>query len=128
MIFKLFSQLSVDGPGKTVKISQFRQFCPLVYLIASMISMTKYEINIFQLIFEVLRTSEGKNALCLLLLINIWLNSVKRNLGNTSTSLVIHCVSASKNKKCERVNFTSSFASSTNKIMSVYASSGNTHD
>ena len=41
MIFKLFSQLSVDGPGKIVKISQFRQFCPLVNLIASMISMKR---------------------------------------------------------------------------------------
>ncbi len=44
MIFKFFSQLSVDGPGKIVKISQFRQFCPLVNLIASMISMKRTEI------------------------------------------------------------------------------------
>ena len=45
MIFKLFSQLFVDGPGKIVKISQFRQFCPLVNLIGSMISMTRNEIQ-----------------------------------------------------------------------------------
>ena len=78
MIFKLFSQLSVDEPGKIVKISQFRQFCPLVNLIASMISMNRNEIRILQLIFEVLRTSEGKNALCLLLLTNNWSRSFKR--------------------------------------------------
>ncbi len=54
--------------------------------------------------------------------------SFKRNLGISSTSLATHIVSGSKNKKCERVNFTSSFASSANKIMCVHASSGNTHD
>ena len=41
--------------------------------------------------------------------------SFKRKLGNASISLVIHFVSASKNKKCECVNFTSEFTSSANK-------------
>jgi hypothetical protein len=86
MIFKLFSQLFVDGPDKIVKISQFRQFCPLVNLIASMINMTKNEINILRFIFEVLRTSEGKNALCLLLLTNIWPHSFKRTQENANTT------------------------------------------
>ena len=54
MVFNPFSQLTVDGPGKIVKISQFRKFCPLVNLIASMISMRGYEMEILQLIFEVL--------------------------------------------------------------------------
>jgi hypothetical protein len=54
MVFNPFSQLSVDGPGKIVEISQFRQFCPLVNLIASMMSITRCEINILQLNFEVL--------------------------------------------------------------------------
>ncbi len=53
--------------------------------------------------------------------------SFKRNLGNMSTSLATHDVRSSKNKNFKRVNFTSRFMSSANKITSFNVLIRNTH-